>query len=95
MNKMSGRTDANQSKIVAALRAAGATVTILSDVGCGCPDLLIGWHNHNFLFEIKNLNGRGNRMTHAEADWIRRWAGQIAIVFNEQDALAVLYGSFE
>jgi hypothetical protein len=34
-------------------------------------------------------------MTHAEADWIRRWAGQIAIVFNEQDALAVLYGSFE
>ena len=89
------RPDANQSQIVAALRAAGATVTILAGVGCGCPDLLIGWHNHNFLLEVKNLNGKGNRLTDAEAAWICQWAGQIAIVFNEQDALAVLYGSYE
>ena len=95
MNKMSGRTDANQSRIVAALRAAGATVTILSEVGCGCPDLLIGWHNHNLLMEVKNLHGRGDRLTDAEAEWLRRWAGQVAIVYNEQDALAVLYGSYE
>lgn len=95
MNKMSSRTDANQSRIIAALRAAGATVTVLSKVGSGCPDIIAGWHGHNYFFEIKNLTGRGNRLTDAQTKWINRWAGQIAVVYNEQDALAVLYGSYE
>ena len=92
---MSSRVDANQSRIVATLRAAGATVTVLSRVGHGCPDLLLGWHGHNLLLEIKNLDGKGDRLTDAEVEWIRRWAGQVAIVYNEQDALSVLYGSYE
>jgi Holliday junction resolvase len=89
------RPDANQSQIVAALRAAGATVTILAGVGGGCPDIIAGWHGHNYFFEIKNSTGRGNRLTEAQTKWIERWAGQIAVVYNEQDALAVLYGSYE
>ena len=92
---MSKRSDSNQSQIVEKLRAAGATVTILSGVGSGCPDLLVGWHSNNLLFEVKNLGGRGDRLTEAETEWIRRWAGQVAIVYNEQDALSVLYGSCE
>ncbi len=92
---MSTKVDANQTSIVVALRAAGATVTILAGVGCGCPDLLVGWHDHNLLLEIKNLQGRGDRLTDAQIEWIKRWAGQVAVVFNEQDALAVLYGSYE
>jgi hypothetical protein len=92
---MSTKVDANQSSIVAALRAAGATVTVLAGVGAGCPDLLAGFQDHNYLFEVKNLEGRGDRLTDAQREWIRRWAGQVAVVYNEQDALAVLYGSYE
>ncbi len=92
---MSTKIDANQSSIVAALRAAGATVTILAGVGCGCPDLLVGWHDHNLLIEVKNLKGAGDRLTDAQVEWIKRWGGQVAVVYNEQDALAVLYGSYE
>ena len=89
------RPDANQSQIVAALRAAGATVTILAGVGGGCPDLLIGFRGVNLLYEIKNLAGRGDRMTAAEIVWIEAWRGQIAIVHDYDEALRVLYGSIE
>ncbi len=84
------RTDHNQGIIVAALRARGASVTVLSSVGGGCPDLLCGFHEKNILFECKNLEGRGDRLTPAETDWIKNWKGQIAIIFNLEQALAVL-----
>jgi hypothetical protein len=89
------KPDANQSEIVAALRAAGASVTILAGVGCGCPDILIGWHDHNLLLEIKNPAGRGNRLTEAETAWITTWQGQVAIVCSINEALAVLYGTVD
>ena len=89
------RVDGNQALIVEALRLAGATVTILAKVGSGCPDIIAGWHGHNYFFEIKNLTGRGNRLTEAQTKWINGWAGQVAVVYNEQDALSVLYGSYE
>ncbi len=49
-----GRTDANQADIVKALRKAGCSVLILSDVGGGCPDLLVGRGGNNFLLECKD-----------------------------------------
>jgi hypothetical protein len=64
------RVDSNQVLIVAALRARGASVTILSSVGGGCPDLLCGFHERNILFECKNLGGRGDRLTPSEEAWI-------------------------
>jgi Holliday junction resolvase len=84
------RTDHNQAEIVRALRAYGCSVTVLSAVGGGCPDLLCGFHEKNILFECKNLQGRGHRLTPAETDWIKNWKGQIAIIFNIEQALAVL-----
>jgi hypothetical protein len=89
------RSDHNQALIVEALRAAGASVTILSSVGGGCPDLLCGFHERNVLIEVKNLDGRGDRLTPAEDAWIRSWRGQVAIVYDPDEALQVLYGSIE
>jgi hypothetical protein len=87
--------DHNQSIIVAALRAAGATVTILANCGLpGVPDLLIGYGGHNLLMEIKNRSGR-NRLSPVQVDWAKRWAGQVTVVYDEQDALSVLYSTFE
>jgi Holliday junction resolvase len=84
------KSDGNQAEIVKGLRQLGASVTILSSVGGGCPDLICGYHEKNILFECKNLEGRGDRLTPAETDWIRNWKGQIAIVFNIEQALAVI-----
>jgi hypothetical protein len=84
------KPDANQSEIIGALRAAGASVTILAGVGRGCPDLLVGIRDHNLLMEIKNLEGRGNRLTTEQEAWIKAWKGQVAIVTSIDEALTVL-----
>lgn len=84
------RVDHNQSIIVEALRRVGCSVQILAGVGFGCPDLLCGFHEKNILFECKNLEGRGDRLTPAERDWIKSWKGQIAIIFTVEQALAVI-----
>jgi len=62
--------DTNQAEIVAALTAAGACVAILSNVGQGVPNLSIGWHGAIFLLELKNPDGRGNRLTQVECEFI-------------------------
>ena len=83
------RTDHNQAEIVEALRAAGASVTSLAGVGCGCPDLIVGYQEHNLLMEVKNPNGRG-QLTPMEEAWIKAWRGQVAVVFSIRDALSIL-----
>jgi len=63
------RVDVNQAAIVRALRESGASVAVLSSVGRGLPDLLVGFQGVNFLLEVKNLEGRGARLTPAERDF--------------------------
>jgi len=84
------RRDQNQAVIVAALRDAGATVTILAGVGGGCPDLLVGWRGQNYLLEVKNPAGRGDLLTEAEQHFKVIWRGQLAIVHDIDEALAEL-----
>jgi Holliday junction resolvase len=84
------KIDANQKEIVSALRAAGASVTSLANIGKGCPDLLIGWRGVNYLVEVKNLDGRGDRLTPAETEFIRSWRGQVVKILTIDDALALL-----
>jgi hypothetical protein len=48
------RTDQNQAKIVAALRAVGANVISLASIGKGCPDLLVQYRGNLYLMEIKD-----------------------------------------
>ena len=49
------KVDANQAGIVEALRGIPeCSVLILSSVGDGCPDLLVGYHGANLLVELKN-----------------------------------------
>jgi hypothetical protein len=83
------RCDSNQLLIVAALRAAGASVAILAGVGGGVPDLLIGWQGKNYLLEVKNLEGRGDRFTPAELEFMEAWRGQMAIAHNPEQAMEV------
>jgi len=89
------RADDNQKAIAESLRAIGASVQFLHQVGKGCPDLLVGFKHRNFLFEVKNaaaLRGKAQarRLTEDEEKWHAAWTGQVATIETLQQALDVL-----
>ena len=66
-----GRTDANQSAIVRALRAVGCKVESLADVGGGCIDILVMNRGVIYIAEIKDgmAPPSKRRLTPAEKTW--------------------------
>lgn len=85
--RRAARVDNNQEQIVRALRSAGCTVEILSSVGLGVPDLLVGARRSNYLLEVKDEDGTE---TVAQVEWAARWRGQRAIVRSSLEALRVV-----
>lgn len=87
-----GRTDTNQIDIVKSLRASGCSVRILSDVGGGFPDILVGRNGVNVLMEIKDgsLPLSKQKLTPDEVEFHDRWKGQAAIVRDIDEAIAVV-----
>jgi hypothetical protein len=86
-----GRADDNQVQIVSALRDLGARVTVLTAVGGGCPDLLVGWRGKTYLLEVKNLSGRGSILTPHQEIWHAAWnGGPLAVVRSVPEALSAI-----
>ena len=81
-----GRVDTNQRAIVDAFRRLGWSVTILSQVGKGCPDLVCGRHGVNLLVEVKD--GKGV-LTEDEEAWWTGWRGQVCVVRSIEDVAAL------
>lgn len=92
MVKRAARVDENQPAIVKALRDYGCTVLILSSMGKGCPDLLVGNGRQNVLLEIKNpAKPKADRkLTKAEREWVESWRGPVHVVETITEALAVV-----
>lgn len=90
--RYAARIDDNQNEIVNALRKAGATVSISSAVGCGYPDLTVGFRGLNYLIEVKDGKkvASKQRLTPDQVTWHDRWRGQVAIVKNIDEALNVI-----
>lgn len=86
---MARRIDANQQEIVKAIRQTGASVLILSNVGKGCPDLLVGLQNHNYLFEIKDGKKPPSqrKLTELEEVFFNLWRGQVSVINSLEEAL--------
>ena len=85
IHRTAAKRDTNEAEIIAALRAAGASVQPLSIKGG--PDLLVGYHGGNLLLEVKQ---REAKLTPDELVWHELWAGQVAIVRSVEDALEQL-----
>ena len=81
--RTAARSDANQREIVEALRRVGATVEVLSDVGRGVPDLLVGWRSVNYLLEVKASKGA---LTETQTIWHTLWSGQVSVVRTVDEA---------
>ena len=78
------RSDGNQPEIVANLRSIGCTVQDVHSLGHGFPDILVGYHGKNFLFEIK---APGGKITPDEKEWAQYWKGQSTLIRNFEQAV--------
>lgn len=92
MPRRAARVDENQSTIVSALRAVGATVTPTHAAGEGFPDLCVGYQGSNYLLEVKDGNKPPSkrRLTDPQIEWHRDWRGQRAVVNNATEALEAI-----
>lgn len=91
------RIDENQNEIVKTFRDLGASVLILSSVGKGCPDLLVGitdiqGRKHNILVEIKDgkKTASKRKLTKDEQHFFDTWKGK-AIVIDSIAQAIMLY----
>lgn len=89
MPKRAARIDANQPEIVKALRDAGCSVFVTSDVGQGFPDIVVGCRGQNYLIEIKDgAKPPSKRQLNAlERKFSDQWRGQYTVVLDVADAL--------
>lgn len=58
---------------------------VLSAVGKGCPDLLVGWQSRNILIEVKVPKLKGQQagaLTPDQTTWHGVWMGRVHIVHN-------------
>ena len=86
------RADNNQDEIVTALRAIGCTVQVLSQVGGGFPDLLVGFRGVNYLMEVK---GKRGKLSDDQIEWQRSWNGKVAVVRSFDEARIIITGNGE
>lgn len=90
--RRAARVDANQTQIVSALKAAGASVQSLASVGQGCPDLLVGHRGVNILMEVKDgqKSPSERKLTSDQIVWHSSWNGVVFLVTSVQEALQTL-----
>ena len=77
------RVDGNQAAVVAELRALGCFVEPrLSQVGSGCPDLLVGYRGRWLVVELKDPEKppSGQKLTEDERRWQDRLDGRAPYV---------------
>jgi hypothetical protein len=86
------RIDENQTDIVETIRRFGPSVVSIASIGKGCPDLLVGFQQRNYLFEIKNPDKPkcDQQLTELEEQFHSTWRGQIAVIHTWQEALEIM-----
>jgi hypothetical protein len=81
------KVDSNQTRVVKALRDLGATVQHLHAVGKGCPDIVVGYKNRNYLLEIKDGE---KKLTPDQVIWHYDWRGQVEVVTSPEHAIETI-----
>ena len=90
--RYANRIDANQNKIVDAMRKVGAVVRIISQ-GDGIPDLLVGYKGYTILMEVKDGDKvpSARKLTEPEQKFFDDWRGGMLVVVNSvEEALEIL-----
>ena len=90
--RRAAKIDGNQTRIVEALEAIGASVTSLGQVGNGCPDLVVGYHGMNYLLEVKDPTQAvsDRHLTPKQKQWHAAWKGTSHLVETVEQAILVV-----
>ena len=89
--RRAARRDANERRVIDALRACGAYVKQINDEGLA--DLLIFYRGHTLIFEVKDGDKppSARALTPAEQKFHDEWpCTNLYIVTSEHDALDIL-----
>ena len=89
--RRAAKVDANQARIVQALRNAGVGVLHLHQVGGGTPDILACFRGRNVLLEIKQPGENINKL---QAEFMASWDGETHVVRSEEEAIAAVRGQW-
>jgi hypothetical protein len=86
--RRAAKVDANQGRIVEALRHSGCWVWSLAGAGNGCPDLLV-WRDGYHLLEVKDGSRPPSerRLTPAEERFHAQCPGPVYVVNSVAEAL--------
>ena len=90
--RRAAKVDDNQEQLVYELRQLGYSVQSIATVGKGCPDLLVGRRNRNWLFEVKDPAKwpSARALTKDEVEWHAFWKGQVTTIETVEQALVVM-----
>lgn len=89
--RRASRRDANERRVIDALRACGAYVKQINDEGLA--DLLVFYRGHTLILEVKDGDKppSARALTPAEQKFHDEWPGtNLYIVTSEHDALDIL-----
>jgi hypothetical protein len=89
--RRAARRDANERRVIDALRACGAYVKQINDEGLA--DLLVFYRGHTLILEVKDGDKppSARALTPAEQKFHDEWPGQnLYIVNSEHEALDIL-----
>ena len=89
MVRQARKVDANQGDIVDAMRAVGAFVQSMADLGDGCPDLLVCWRGHWIVIEVKVP---GELLNPRQKKWHIDSGGRVHVARDVNDAMTILGG---
>jgi hypothetical protein len=86
------KIDANQPRIVEQLRKLHVSVRVLSMVGEGFPDLILGFRKMCFIIELKDgsLPPSKRKLTPEEQKFADTWRGQYAVCETLEEILIVI-----
>ncbi len=86
------RTDLNQKEIVEQLRSIGASVYITSGLGHDFPDIVVGFRNRNYLFEIKSGHPKHAlaKLRPGQLKFMQHWHGQANVITSFDEAMAIM-----
>lgn len=88
MSRYAKKVDKNQSEIVKAFKALGASVFDASHIGGGFPDLVIGYRHTTVLVEIKSSEKAA--FTDPQLKFMENWKGSSVSRINDVDGAITL-----
>ena len=90
--RRAGKVDGNQAEVVRKLRDCAVKVEVLSDVGKGVPDLLLGFRGINLLVELKDGSKppSARSLTADQKAWHESWPGQVDVAEDFESAWAIV-----